>query len=197
MMLHSLFYTISSLISLYSLACFIRIIMTWIPTLEHSAAGRFISRLCDPYLYWFRRFRFTRVGAIDFSPLLALGLLSVASMTFSTLAASGSITVGIVLAGLVQVMWSIVSFMLNLFILFLIIRLILDLVNKYGYSPFVAAMDRLLNPIIARASRFLFRSRIISYRASLLITLGMAVITRVGFGFGINALHQILVNLPF
>ena len=76
------------------------------PQIDQSPAGRFVAGLCDPFLNWFRRFSFTRVGMIDFSPILALGALSLGSMIFSTLASTGHITLGLVLAGLVQIIWS-------------------------------------------------------------------------------------------
>ena len=139
---------------------------------ETSPFGRFLSGLCDPYLNWFRRFKFSRIGMLDFSPVLALGALSVASMAFSTLASKGRITIGVLLAGLLQVIWSFFSFFLTIIVLFLFIRLIYDLMNRYGYSPFWSMMDRFLNRPISWITGIFNRTRKpMGYRASLVLTL--------------------------
>lgn len=194
-MLQSLFYTISSLISLYSFVCIIRILMSWIPGVEYSPFGRFFSGLCDPYLNWFKKLSFTRIGMVDFSPILALGLLSVGSMTFSTLASSGRITLGIVFAGILQVIWSFFSFLLNILIIFLIIRLIYDLFNRYSYSQFWTMLDRFLNPPISKISHFFIKNKTISYRASLILTLVCILVLRVSLQFLINYLVILLYSL--
>lgn len=195
-MLQSLFYTVSSLISMYSFVCIIRILMSWIPNLEYSPVGRFIAGLCDPYLNWFKRFSFSRIGMVDFSPILALGLLSVGSMAFSTLAATGRLTLGIVFAGILQVIWSFFSFLLNIMIVFLIIRLIHDLVSRYSYSQFWTMLDRFLNPPISKVTRLFVRNRTMSYRGSLILTLVVAVAVRVGLEFGMHYALLFLYSIP-
>lgn len=195
-MIQSILYAFSSLLSVYSFVCLLRILMTWIPQLENSQAGHFIKSICDPYLNWFRRFSFTRVGLVDFSPILALGVLSVASMAFSTFAATGRITVGIILAGLLQVIWSFISFFMNIFILFLVIRLIYDLFNRYGFSQFWTMLDRFLNPPISYVTRLFGRGRTLSYRFSLILTLCVMVALRVGLSYGVAFLRTFLFTLP-
>lgn len=195
-MLQSLFYTISSLISVYSLVCLARVVMSWMPNLEYTTVGRFLASVCDPYLNWFRRFSFSRIGAFDFSPIFALGLLSVASMTFSTLAVTGRITVGVILAGILQVLWSFAAFLLNIFIVLMVIRLVYDLLHRYSYSQFWTVVDRMLNPPIARVTGFFFRTQVISYRSSLALTLTVMIVLRVGLGIGVTALSGLLYALP-
>jgi len=195
-MLQSVFYSLSTLISAYSFVCLIRIFMTWMPQLGTTTIGHFIASLCDPYLNWFRRFPFTRIGMIDFSPVIALGVLSVASMSFSRLAITGQITLGIVLASLVQVLWSFVSFFLLLLILFLIIRLIYDIINRYGFSQFWTTLDRFLNPPISYITRLFLQGRTVSYRTSLILTLVFMVALRFGLDFGLAYVISFLMRLP-
>lgn len=195
-MLYSIFSTCSTLITAYSFACLLRIFMSWMPQFEYSAPGRFIASLCDPYLNWFRRFSFTRVGAVDFSPIIALGVLSVASMSFSTLAVTGTITVGIILAGLVSVIWSFFSFFLNIMVLFLAVRLIYDIFNRYGYSQFWTMLDRFLNPAISYVTGLFGRGHTMNYRLSLILTFAVALAVRVGLGYGTALLVSFLMRLP-
>lgn len=198
-MLRAFFYTCSSLLSLYSVICLIRILLSWLPQIEYSAAGQLLARVCDPYLNWFRRFRFTRLGMVDFSPILALGILSLGSMTFTMVAASGRISVGIVLGGFVQVIWSFFSFILTIVTLFLVARLVYDLIarqNRYRASPFWAMLDQFLNPPITYVTRLFFRGRTISYRLSLTITLASMLVLRVGLEIGVKYLVAFLYTLP-
>ena len=195
-MIQSLLSAISTLINLYSLVCLARVLMSWIPDFEYSQAGRFIARLCDPYLNWFRRFSFTRVGAVDFSPILALGTLSVASMTFNTFGATGRISLGVILYGILQVLWSFFSFFFTILILFLAIRLVYDLVNRHGYSPFWSMLDRFLNPPIAWVNAFFNRGRATPYRTSLIITLVAAIVARVALSYAVAFVGRIFLSLP-
>lgn len=196
-MIKSFFFTCSSVITLYSFVCLIRILLTWIPQFDYSPVGRFLASVCDPFLNWFRRFSFTRIGVIDFSPILALGILSVGSMAFSTLASTGRISIGIILAGLLQVVWSFFSFFLSLMILFLAIRLIYDLINRYGYSPFWTMLDRFLNHPISYVTSFFTRGRAtMSYRASLILTLIVMIVLRVGLEIGVHYAMTLLSSMP-
>ncbi len=195
-MLQSIFYSLASLVSVYSFVCLLRILMSWMPQLEYSPVGRFIAGLCDPYLNWFRRFSFTRTGMVDFSPILALGTLSIASMTLTTLAATGRISLGVILGGVLQVLWSFFSFILNILILFLIIRLIYDIMSRYSYSQFWTMLDRFLNPPISKVTSFFMRGRTLSYRMSLILTLAVIIVLRGGLEVAFRYLLALLYSLP-
>ncbi|AMW98351.1 YggT family protein [Rummeliibacillus sp. G93] len=55
----------------YSIALIIYILMSWIPSAYESAVGRFLAKICDPYLDFFRKF-IPPIGMIDVSPIVAL-----------------------------------------------------------------------------------------------------------------------------
>ncbi|MER2105489.1 MAG: YggT family protein [Solibacillus sp.] len=50
------------------------ILMSWIPALQSSAVGGFLSKVCEPYLGFFRKF-IPPIGMIDFSPIVGLFVL--------------------------------------------------------------------------------------------------------------------------
>ena len=70
-----LFQLLASVISFYTMVCFVRILLTWIPSAQYSKFGRILASICDPYLNLFRGLRFLRVGMFDLSPAVALCLL--------------------------------------------------------------------------------------------------------------------------
>jgi len=96
----------------------------------------------------------------------------------------------------VQIVWSFVSFFLNIMILFLAIRLIYDLVNRNGFSPFWTMLDRFLNHPISYVTGLFTRGRVIGYRASLILTLVFMIVLRVGLDFAIRYLLAFLYALP-
>ncbi len=59
-----------SLINIYEIILFIRIIMSWVNPDPYNPIVRFIASITDPLLFWFStRFRL-RFGMIDFSPMI-------------------------------------------------------------------------------------------------------------------------------
>ena len=46
---------ISQIISIYSILCFARILLSWIPSLSYSKVTQFLAKICDPYLNLFRK----------------------------------------------------------------------------------------------------------------------------------------------
>lgn len=185
-MVHSLLITIRQLINIYLFLCFIRILLSWIPQAAYSSFGRILSSICDPYLNWFRRFRFTRIGMVDFSPVLSLGILSIAAELITTLAATGRISLWGLFISFIQLIWSFAGFILNLLIIFLVIRLIYDLSGSSNGSPFWYNLDRFLNPVISKITG-LFSWRM-QYRTRLIVTLIAVLLIRIALGLFIGSL---------
>ncbi|WP_407424994.1 YggT family protein, partial [Treponema sp.] len=71
----NLFSILTSVVLIYTILCFIRVMLSWFPGVEYSRFGAVLSQICDPYLNIFRRFRFLRFSAFDFTPAIALCVL--------------------------------------------------------------------------------------------------------------------------
>jgi YggT family protein len=74
----TVFNLLQQLISLYSWALIIYILMSWFPNARDTAVGRFLARICEPYLEPFRRI-IPSLGMIDISPIVAFLVLKYAS----------------------------------------------------------------------------------------------------------------------
>ncbi|WP_419883769.1 YggT family protein [Peribacillus sp. B-H-3] len=61
----------------YSMALVIFILMSWFPRAYETWVGRFLSKICEPYLEPFKRF-IPPIGMIDISPIVALLVLQFA-----------------------------------------------------------------------------------------------------------------------
>lgn len=186
-MMRSLLLTVRQLINAYLFLCFIKILLSWVPSAAYSSFGRVLSSICDPYLNWFRRFRFTRIGMVDFSPILSLGILSIAAQLITSILATGTISLWGVFVSIIQLVWSFIGFVLNLLVIFLIIRLGYDLFGSSNSSPFWYNLDRFLSPVIAKTTGF-FQRKPLQYRTRLVLTIILILLLRIVLGLFFGSL---------
>ncbi|MCJ7839566.1 YggT family protein [Lederbergia sp. NSJ-179] len=76
---------LSQIITIYSWALIIYILMSWFPNARETSIGQFLGRICEPYLEPFRRF-IPPIGMIDISPLAAFFVLNLAARGVGALA---------------------------------------------------------------------------------------------------------------
>ena len=165
---------ISAFLSLYSLLCLLRIIITWIPNYSYSKPADILAQICDPYMNLFRGIKWLRFGSFDFSPALALCILGAGSQFFSSLANGGYINLQMILAMILGIFFSILSSLIFFLIILFAIRLILIMINKdsYNTSGFMAnQIDSSISPIVYRIARTFAMGRRITYKAALIISI--------------------------
>jgi YggT family protein len=194
-MIAAIFNTLTALTSVYMLVIFIRILLTWINPYQMGRPLEILSRITDPSLNWFKRFPL-RMGIMDFSPILALGILSVANSAFTAIARTGYISLGFILAMVASVAWSALSFVM----LFVIIILVLRVVAYFGrfntYGGFWGIIDSISSPIIHAVSGLVFRHRSIQYGTALLSSAAVVLLLRVLLGWVVNLGIGLLYRLP-
>ena len=165
---------VSAFLSLYSLLCLLRIIITWIPNYSYSKPADILAQICDPYMNLFRGIKWLRFGSFDFSPALALCILGAASQLFSSLANGGYINLQMILAMILGIFFSILSSLIFFLIILFAIRLILIMINRdsYNTSGFMAnQIDSSISPIVYRIARTFAMGRRITYKAALIISI--------------------------
>ena len=200
-MFHNLMFYIMSILagitSVYMILIFIRILLTWFPGADFGKPYAFLRAICDPYLNWFRRFRFSKKGPIDFSPIIALALLSLVHNLFVTWAQMGRFSIAVILVMLLYAIWSVVSWVLGFFIVILILRMIAFLGNANIYAPFWRFVDYIAQPVMYRISRIFFPRRIVGYLFriifSVLILAALAALLYLVRIYG----SMLLAQLPF
>lgn len=188
---------VTAILSLYMMLLMIRVILTWFRRPLPGAAGQvtgILARITDPYLNLFRGIPFLRAGMLDFSPVASMILLGMVIQLTSAIAQYGRISVGLIGALLISSLWGIISFILELLLVFMVVRFI-STYFKAGYSPFWRNLDTLLYKVI-EGFLSLFTDRELSFRAALIFTslafLAVIVLGQLGFGW----LTQYLYNLP-
>ncbi|MBQ2552618.1 MAG: YggT family protein [Treponema sp.] len=171
-----IFSILSSFVSIYAILCVLRLIFTWIPQANSSGFGKFLAAVCDPYLKLFRNIKWMRIGQIDFSPALGLGLLWAASALLGSFPGHG-FSLSFLLQTLIGIVWNLVSSLISFLIIVFLVRLIVILVTKSEYSSnqLLNAVDSSLGQIAARISRIFFRGNV-SYKKQLIVALAVLLV---------------------
>lgn len=188
---------LSRLLALYSFLIWIRIFLSWIT--PYPQAGTFtyyIARIVDPFLSAFRSSK-ARIGMLDFSPVIAVGVLSVVQSILNVFGYSGYLTFGIILAQIIAAFWGYgVSIFLWISIIMLIFRTIASFSSNPAFYNMQQNMGMMTNPIISFVRRC-FGPRIVKDRTLNIVSLIVAimlyfVLKRV---FGILAAYAL--RIPF
>lgn len=182
---------------MYMVLCFLRILVTWLPSLDLGRPGEVLARFTDPFLGLFSRIAWLHVGSFDFSPIAALALLTVLNSVFTILAASMAISVGIILGMVLSALWSALAFMLSFFAVCILVRVIVLAAHWNGLHPIWMIMDSMLNPILFRINRIIYRNRIVHYLQSLVTGFAVLVLLRIAGGELVSLLVGLLDKLPF
>ncbi|MDR3201343.1 MAG: YggT family protein [Spirochaetales bacterium] len=188
----------STFVSIYTLLIIVRIMMSWLSgAASYGAVARFLVRVTDPYLNFFRRFTFFRFGLFDFSPVLALIVLSVAGNVFLSLAAFVRVTFGLVLALLIARVWAALAFFLGMFIFLIILRLIGIFARLNAASPFWRYIDMILTPVLSPITRLFFRGRSIPYGTGLIAGGLFLLAVRILGELAISRFVLLVQKIPF
>ena len=182
-MIQTILSILAAALSLYTLLCFIYILMSWFPGAKFTKFGHVMTAICEPYMGLFRKLGFLRIGNIDFSPIVSLGLLSLASTIIAGIQSDGYLSFGRILAAVLNALWGISSSIIGLFTLLIFIRWIVLVINKgrTSYDSGWNQIDMLLNKISYKVAGT-FTKRGISYQRSLLIAwIAFLVILVVGY----------------
>lgn len=188
----------SAVVTIYTLICFLSIILSWFPGAKFTSFGRFISKISDPYMNFFSKWGWLRIGNIDFSPLISIGLLSVLSSILAGIQGTGRIYFGGILATIVLMLWNIISSLLTIFLILVFVRWIVLLINK-GQTSFDSGwnqIDMIINKISYKVAGT-FTKKSISYQKSLLITWITLLVISVAGRFLISILVNLCNQLPF
>ncbi len=189
-----------ALLAVYVLLLSLRIVLSWFRTGIYGGAWDLLVQATEPYLAVFRGIRFLRQGALDFTPIAAILALVVAMDILNVLIGFGRITVGFVLGSIVRAVWGVVAFILLLFLIVGIVRLVLLLARRGSSGFFDQALDTMLQPVVGFTERMLSSPRSFSrlgYPQLLALSLVWILAVRLVVGlFLVPLVVRLLVSLP-
>lgn len=188
---------LGGILSLYMILIFVRVLLTWFSGVYYGRPYEIIRSLTDPYLNYFRRFRFLQMGSVDFSPIAGLLVLVVAMNILNRLAIYGSISVGLVLAIILNSLWSAVSFLITLFIVLIVIRFVAGLINANTVNPFIRTVDMIITPVLNWVHNTFFKRRFLTLQTGLAITGALLLVVSIAGNFLVFHLARLFQSLPF
>ena len=197
-MIQTILSIIAGALSLYTLLCFIYILLSWFPGAKFTKFGHILSSICDPYMNLFRKMTFLRIGNIDFSPIVSIGLLSLASAILAGIQRTGRIFLGGILGTVLSSLWGIASSIVGIFTILIFIRWIVLLINKgrTSYESGWNQIDMILNKMTYKIAGTISK-KTMSYQTSLLmswlILLAVLIIGHIIIGILVNLCYR----MPF
>lgn len=193
-MITTIFSFIALALSAYSFIIFIRILFSWF-NLRNGHNGvpqnkiiQFLYSITDPYLNWFRRFKFTQMGMLDFSAILGIGVIYFLSSLSAQIAATGTLSLVFIIKLIISTVWSLIGSLLFIFIIILIVRIVFIQINKH--SQIFQAMDGYLESVSRKFSD-VFTKKFTPYKTNLIILTVGLIITRVVIDTLINILFRL------
>lgn len=185
------------LIRVYSFIIFIRIIFSWF-NMAGNSYGRgqsqlitYLYKITDPYLNWFKRFNFLRIGIFDFSAMLGIVALYFVGNIFQQLAYRGALSINYLISLILATIWSFASSILVILIIILIVRVVFILLNKY--SQIFYSLDGYIEPYVRRFSN-IFTKRFTPYKNNLVIVIIALIVILLTGTVLIGFLQGFLIN---
>ena len=195
------FLLLSSLVEIYSVLCIVRLFLTWIPGAAYSKAADVLSKICDPFLNVFRGIKFLRIGAIDFSPALALCALAVLSSILKSISYGAQFSPILILIVFLSAIESFIISILTFIIIIHIIRLVIIFVQgmPMNRSPILESLDSVLMPFCYKIAKTFTLGRSVTYKTALIISIItlilFSIVTAVLFNMLGSALTKTVIAL--
>jgi len=189
---------LSALLSIYTILCFINIIMSWIPGAKFTQFGKAISSITDPYMNFFSFGGKLRVGNIDFSPIVSIGVLSLLSSILNGITSTGRIYLGGILATIIATIWDIFFMLLSILILLVFIRWIVLLVNhgQTSYDSGWNSVDTIINKFSYKIAGKIIRKPV-NYQTTLLVTWIVLLMIIIAGNILLNSQYGVLTALCY
>lgn len=187
---------LSRLIALYSFLIWVRIFISWVvPYPRPGSFTYYLGRIVDPYLDLFRSAK-ARIGVLDFSPIIAIGVLAIFQSVLQVFGVFGTLTFGYILAVVIQAIW---SYGFSIFLWIAIISLIISTIASFSSNPMAYSMAGNMNvlPWLKDMVRRSFGARIVREWVVNAITLA---ITLLMYFVGKNIfmlLSNLALRIPF
>lgn len=139
------------------------------------------------------------MGSFDFSPALALCLLGAASSVFNMLSNGGTVSIAMLIAMAVEVVFSILSSLITFVIILFAIRLVLLFIHRdrYNSSSFMMnQIDSSISPLVYRIARTFAMGRTLTYQSALIIAIISLIASQFILRILLNLLIRLLMMLP-
>ncbi len=160
-------------LELYSFLIWIRILLTWInPFPREGSLTYYFALIVDPYLNIFRSRRF-RIGMLDFSAIIGIGVLQLFQSALRIFAAYHTFRFAWFVQLCLQMIW---QYCIQIFLILIIVFLIIRTLGALLHSPGLKRAGVMAEPILRKIQLALFPNRIVSDLLLCIIALTLAIL---------------------
>ena len=190
--MNAVFHFLAAVLGVYSVLIFIRIIFSWFGNVVSGKPVEILSKITDPYLDWWRNNLNLRISFLDFSAIVAIVFLSLLQSFFYTLARSEIVSIGSLLALIINALWTVVSFIIGFFMVIIILRAFAFFTNRNIYGTFWRIVDDIFQPFMYKMNRIIFGNKIGNFLKGILVTFLLLLLLLIGGRIIINILSGLL-----
>ena len=182
----------------YLLLITLRILASWASISNTGPIFNFLKQVTEPYLQVFSRFRFLRIGFLDFSTIVAIYILFAIDQTLLEVAKQEQITAGIFLSESLKAIWRITRAGLMLFLIACIGRFLIMKANGTSQTPIANLAGSLSGVIVRIVSHYIRLGKNATESSYLLLSIFILVLMRILGNFVVGYLASFLksYNLP-
>ena len=187
---------INGVLGVFSVLIFVRIIFSWIGGVNFGRVGGALARICDPYLNWFRRFSFLRIGFLDLSPIAGIAVIAVAQNALGSILRFGRVSIGFLLAIVFQFALSAANFILGFAAVILVLRFIAYCTRRNIAAPFWQVIETISHSILYRVGRVLYPRRIVTWKTGITTSIAVIIAAMAVLGIAGHFVTKLLMALP-
>lgn len=134
----------------------VRVLLSWINPDPYNPVVRFLCRVTDPFLYRIRRTVPLPRSGLDFSPIIALVLITFADIFILKTAKDLSMGVNVsLLANLLFALVMSLHDILRIYLIIVVVAAIISWVNPDPYNPIVRGIYGITEPVLMRIRRLI------------------------------------------
>lgn len=182
----------------YLLLITLRILSSWVSISNSGPIFNFLKQATDPYLQFFSRFQFLRIGFLDFSSVVAIYVLFAIAQTLMVMANVEQMTAGIFLSVSLRAIWRIIRAGLMLFLIACIGRFLIMRANGTTQTPIGNLAGSLSGVVVRIVSRYIQLGKNGTESNYLLLSILILVAMRISGNFVVRYLVNFFetYNLP-
>ncbi|NIZ19664.1 YggT family protein [Entomospira culicis] len=187
------FFMLERVFRVYYYVLLSTVIISWIPSLRHSAIGGVLYALTEPYVRLFRG-RFSRIGMLDISFLWAILFWSLLLRIISIAQAGRTVSIFTVLAMFIIMVFQVIQSLLLILLILTIVRLIFYKTQSPQGRHAGTMMDMVLNPMVQSIKALVSKKRFISHQRLLVYLLLALAVGYYLWSFWVGTLLNLLLQ---
>jgi hypothetical protein len=188
------------LIYVYILLIGLRIVFSWFKPSIDGKSSRNVSKLwhylcliTGPYLALFSRFKMLRSDTFDFSPVIAVFVLLVASQIVSLFAIANGLSFNHIVIIIVLGVWEALRLILIFFLFLCSVRLIGIFFREARLGRFLNVIDLAIQPLTSFIIRVTHKK--LKYQTILILCIGIIAVICIAGSFSFQKLYSVIARI--